>query len=72
MKFDLPSNMGAHGRLWLAVLQQAVSDYGDVREHASASRWFHSDRNGVGSFRWICSLFGLNPDKAFRHITGRA
>jgi hypothetical protein len=72
MKFDMPSNLGSIGRLWLAVLQQAAWDYQDPREHANAARWFHSDRDDIGSFKGICNLCGLNPDKARLHITGRA
>jgi hypothetical protein len=76
MNIDVPSNLGAHGRLWLAVIQQAITDYenegtkpGDALLRSRAHHWFHSDRDDVGSFRWICSLFGLSQDKAFKHIS---
>jgi hypothetical protein len=62
-------------RLWIAVLEQAFSDYyGDIPSEGpahyrqallaqcrrSAKAWFLSESQEMGSFRWIADLFDLN------------
>ena len=50
--------------LWISVLERAILDleYVDLRERALA--WIKSRRESIGSFAWICSYIGLDPNKA--------
>lgn len=43
--------------LWAAVLRQALNDL----HMPEAKQYFKSNDYYVGSFLWICDLFGLNP-----------
>lgn len=52
-------------QLWAAVMQRA---WDDLREdhrlmRESARAWFHSELTGVCSFRWICSVLDIDPDR---------
>jgi hypothetical protein len=55
----------SYRRLWAAVLEQAVKDarggrtYHIITEEAQA--WFHSKKEGVGSFIWVCRILDLDP-----------
>ena len=68
---DRPKGVGVGGRmsgngdgvrtLWLSVVEQAVND---VLNHNSYSRqdalkWFSSDNEEIGSYRWIRAMFDL-------------
>jgi len=61
-------------RLWAAVLHQAMKDASadimaararntnnpQVNDYP-AGTWLMSDKNGVGSLRWICDMLDMNP-----------
>lgn len=59
-------------RLWVAVVAQAMKDLaeegpGNARERErardEARRWFHAERDGVGSFIWVCLVLDVDPGK---------
>ena len=54
--------------LWSAVFRlgviDAAHDWANDRPHKPAVAWVFSNDNFVGSFVWICDLFGLNPELA--------
>jgi hypothetical protein len=82
VNISISNNFGAYGQLWLGVLQQAVADFEAglnverdskgakalLDEHRRAARWFASHNDGVGSFKWICSIFDMNPEQARKQI----
>ena len=54
-------------RLWNAVLNQAIKDVVDPRtrykDRKESLEWFQSERQGVGSFLWVCNITGFNPSR---------
>ncbi len=68
--------------LWLRVLIQAIEDAGGNPKHpdgtnnrkrlaAEARAWFRSERDGTGTFRWICDELNLNRQRIrFYLMTG--
>src|SRR5215469_9669804 len=65
--------------LWKAVLQQAGADfYGACaarefgisakRTQIEAQRWFESESNSIGSFKWLSSLLCCEPNWLKRKI----
>ncbi len=58
-------------RLWIAVLKQAIKDSrGNYhRNRDKALSWFSSANQGTGSFLWICSILGLNPNLTRMNLT---
>ena len=55
-------------KLWLAVLNRARMDYagqaylGRDREAERAADWFGSEGIEPGSFVWLCTVLGIQPD----------
>jgi hypothetical protein len=81
MKVDLP-HMDAYGQLWLAVLHKAVEDacapllpvrdnQGDNFYQRRARLWMVTERKGIGSLVWICSVFGIDPDDVRAEVRKR-
>jgi hypothetical protein len=58
-------------RLWIAVLKQAIEDArGNYhRNREKALSWFNSENQGTGSFLWICSILGFNPNLTRMNLT---
>lgn len=73
----IPDELARPRDLWAAVMHGAVSDLlgkdtttkGRTRNvintelSLSARRWFDSDDCGIGTFRWICSVLELDPER---------
>lgn len=81
MKVDLP-HMDSYGQLWLAVLHKAVEDacapllpvrdnQGDHFYQRRARLWIVTERRGIGSLVWICSVFGIDPDDVRAEVRKR-
>lgn len=55
-------------QLWAAVFNQGLSDIAAAfkrRENPYTSeplRWLNSGNTSVGSFLWLCGIFGLEPE----------
>ena len=58
-------------RLWTAVLEQAIKDARSNyhRNKEKALSWFSSENQGTGSFLWLCSMLGLNPNLIRTNLT---
>lgn len=50
--------------LWFAVANQAILDLGRRRHRALALMWLISETSDPGSFRWVLSMLGIDPDSA--------
>lgn len=49
-------------KLWVGVFERAKEDYEMNNKFAlNAELWFRSGNQHVGSFLWLCELFGWNP-----------
>lgn len=66
-----------HRNLWVAVLRQALDDATyekpphtnvPLHVHHYAIDWFKSDRDGVGSFLWVCTILDFDPDRIRRYL----
>ncbi|MBF0340477.1 MAG: hypothetical protein HQL95_05865 [Magnetococcales bacterium] len=57
-------------RLWAAVLERAILDLQDRNTRAEAVQWVSSNRNGVGSFQWICQQLDMDPSSVKRALLG--
>ena len=56
-------------RLWVAVLEQAIEDIRRDLAYADSSRaWFQSEREGVGSFLWICRMLDIDPGSTRKKV----
>ena len=56
-------------RLWAAVLEQAIEDVRREHGHADRARaWFQSEREGVGSFLWICRMLDIDPGSTRKKV----
>lgn len=66
-------------KLWGAVFAQACKEYAeDYRKYAKARkadpavttegysniRWVESEKQGTGTFTWLCEVFDLDPPRA--------
>jgi hypothetical protein len=47
-------------KLWLAVLKLAIHDLFKEHYREQSLLWFTSKKTHVGSFRFICDIFGVN------------
>ena len=64
-------------QLWAHVLWQAVTDLvrspddqpSAIQVREEAAEWILCDADCVGSFRWVCDLMHLDPDKVRERIT---
>ncbi len=58
-------------RLWIAVLKHAIKDArGNYpRNREKALSWFSSENQATGSFLWICSILGFNPNLTRMNLT---
>jgi hypothetical protein len=59
-------------RLWIAVLKQAIEDARCNNYHRNREKtlsWFSSENQGTGSFLWICSILGFNPNLIRMNLT---
>lgn len=61
--------------LWAAVFFRAMEDLflsgqsdEDLRTRSSAWRWLKSNRDSLGSFIYLCNLFGLDPTAGRRVV----
>jgi hypothetical protein len=61
---------GPPQRLWFAVLRQAIEDL-IGRSPDEARRWFLTDDNRPGGFRFICRQLGISPEQVRRKIDSR-
>lgn len=52
--------------LWAAVLYQAINDIDSWSERRPAIDWVFSDREDLGSMRWICDMLDLDYHKLQR------
>lgn len=65
-------------QMWFAVIDEAyqclrgkataTEKIERIQEIAIARQWFLSDRNRLGSFRWICREIGLNPEEVRKEV----
>lgn len=78
MRHNPVSDSTEYVRLWSAVMIRALEDlklvikaHKDLTHPAVTTsepwRWFHSDSLDRGSFRWICSHLGFDPEET-RHL----
>lgn len=49
--------------LWAAVVYQAIADMNRTGYARLAKAWIYSDRQDVGSLRWICDMIDLDYDR---------
>lgn len=67
---DVPAD--PHYLLWIAVMEQVLRDLGYGTSHlyyGKAVAWLtNRDRHDVGSFNWVCTLLGLDPDTVYASI----
>lgn len=66
--------------LWAGVLEQAIRDWRepeklsnhqtDYAVRSLALHWFFSDRQTIGSFRFVCEVLDLDCDSVRRRIFG--
>ena len=75
MNFDLPE-MDCYKAVWLAVLQQAIADLvseaGDSEiPRRTATRWFKSNADHVGSFKWVCNVVNLDTEAVLVRVRER-
>ena len=55
--------------LWAAVMGRSIEDLSRKKERKSARYWFENEKDdGIGSFKWICEIFSLNPDMVRANI----
>src|SRR5262249_49911954 len=72
-----PADQPLH-RLWLACVDIALQDLSAIssssghrwRLRHAAEAWIADHSHHVGSFTWICELFGIDPD-VFRRRLGQ-
>jgi len=57
---DLPRFECPEKDLWAGVLLRAFKDLDNPELKRKIIFWFSSNRNHVGSFRWICTVLGLD------------
>lgn len=75
MNFDLPE-MECYKAVWLAVLQQAIADlmseaYDAEIPARTARRWFKSEVESVGSFKWVCDVVNLDRESVLQRVRDR-
>ena len=61
--------------LWAAVMSDGILGaakgfYGDTRYEAELN-WFLSEDTHVGSFKWLCDVFDLDPHSALLTARGK-
>ncbi|MBF0415620.1 MAG: hypothetical protein HQL79_07610 [Magnetococcales bacterium] len=63
--------------LWVAIKDVTIGDRGRVRTqedrdlrkaHKDARKWFDSQSEEQGSFRWVCLMLDLGPDRVRRWV----
>lgn len=71
MNFDVPE-LDPLGQLWFAVLTQSIEDALsfslDESTVAAAKRWFRSEREDVGSFRWVCNVINIDAEAILQRV----
>lgn len=50
-------------RFWKRFFKMAVDDLYSLKRtyRRTAKAWFKNNDDGIGSFRWVCELFNLDP-----------
>lgn len=78
--FPVPGKGATHAAcksLWAAVLWQALGDAVRLARakrptprhwHQDALDWFANESVEIGSFRWICDLMGLDPNRVRERV----
>lgn len=47
-------------KLWCHVLKQAIDDLFQPKYQDEALRWFNSDNDGIGTFKWVATVLDLD------------
>ncbi len=75
MNATMNERLVGESRIWLGVLNQARIDLrgASLQNALDAAKFFFTDPHPedayhVGSFPWICSVLGMNPEQAAKNI----
>ena len=58
-----PVDDTAYRRLWAAVLWQSIKDADNQEGRGASFDWIFSNREDVGSMRWICDMLDFDYSK---------